>query len=104
MIIGYARVSTDDQRLDAQIDALKDAGASRNYSNKISGTKRTRPELNRLLDQPRTGDVVLLAKYDRLSPSLSARRRVRACAFEKDCKKRLASEWSQAKAVSQHIQ
>lgn len=71
MIIGYARVSTDDQRLDAQIDALKNAGAERVFSDKISGTKRTRPELDHLLDQLRTGDVVLVAKYDRLARSLS---------------------------------
>ena len=71
MIIGYARVSTDDQRLDAQIDALKQSGAERVFSDKISGTKRSRPELDRLLDQLRDGDVVLVAKYDRLARSLS---------------------------------
>ena len=71
MIFGYARVSTDDQRLDAQIDALKNAGAERVFSDTISGAKRARPELDRLLDQLRTGDVVLVAKYDRLARSLS---------------------------------
>jgi len=71
MIIGYARVSTGDQRLDAQIDALKDAGAERIFSDTVSGTKRTRPELERLLGQLRAGDVVLVAKYDRLARSLS---------------------------------
>ncbi len=70
MNIGYARVSTDDQRLDTQTDILESAGAERIYADKISGTKRTRPELDRMLDQLRTGDVVLVAKYDRLARSL----------------------------------
>lgn len=70
MIIGYARVSTEDQHLDAQITALKEAGAERIFADKISGSKRSRPELNRLLDQLRPGDVVLVPKYDRLARSL----------------------------------
>ena len=70
MIIGYARVSTEDQNLDAQITALTEAGAERIFAEKISGTKRTRPELDRMLDQLRPGDVVLVAKYDRLARSL----------------------------------
>ncbi|MGB0843288.1 MAG: recombinase family protein [Alphaproteobacteria bacterium] len=70
MIIGYARVSTEDQHLDAQITALKEAGAERIFADKISGSKRSRPELDRLLDQLRNGDVVLVTKYDRLARSL----------------------------------
>ena len=70
MIIGYARVSTDDQNLDAQTDALTAAGAERIFSDKISGAKRDRPELGKLLDQLRPGDVVVVAKYDRLARSL----------------------------------
>ncbi|MEL6216990.1 MAG: recombinase family protein [Pseudomonadota bacterium] len=70
MIIGYARVSTDDQNLDAQTDALRAAGADRIFADKISGTARTRPELDRLLEQLRDGDVVVVAKYDRLARSL----------------------------------
>lgn len=70
MIIGYARVSTDDQKLDAQTDALTAAGAERIFAEKISGTKRQRPELGALLDQLRPGDVVVVAKYDRLARSL----------------------------------
>lgn len=70
MIIGYARVSTEDQNLDGQIDALKAAGAERIFADKITGTARSRPELDRLLDQLRQGDVITVTKYDRLARSL----------------------------------
>ena len=70
MILGYARVSTDDQSLDAQIDALTVAGAERIFSEKISGLKRQRTELDQLLGQLRAGDVVVVTKYDRLARSL----------------------------------
>lgn len=70
MLIGYARVSTEDQHLDAQLDALKEAGAVRIFADRISGAKRHRPELNRMLDQLRDGDVVMVSKYDRLARSL----------------------------------
>ena len=70
MIIGYARVSTDEQNLDAQTDALKAAGAERIFADKISGAKRNRPELGKLLDQLRPGDVLVVTKYDRLARSL----------------------------------
>jgi len=70
MILGYARVSTDDQKLDAQTDALEAAGAQRVFAERISGSKRQRPELDRLLDQIRDGDVVVVTKYDRLARSL----------------------------------
>ena len=70
MIIGYARVSTDDQNLDAQTDALTAAGAIKIFTDKISGSKRIRPELDRMLDQLRQGDVVTVTKYDRLARSL----------------------------------
>lgn len=70
MIFGYARVSTGDQSLDAQTDALTAAGAGRVLADRISGTARRRPELDRLLDQLREGDVVVVTKYDRLARSL----------------------------------
>jgi DNA invertase Pin-like site-specific DNA recombinase len=70
MIIGYARVSTEDQNLDGQLDALKAAGAERVFADKITGTARSRPELDRLLDQLRQGDVITVTKYDRLARSL----------------------------------
>ncbi|MCA8869071.1 MAG: recombinase family protein [Rhodobacteraceae bacterium] len=70
MIIGYARVSTADQTLSPQIDALTAAGATRIFQDRISGSRRDRPELDRMLDQLRPGDVVVVCKYDRLARSL----------------------------------
>ena len=70
MIFGYARVSTSDQSLDGQTDALTAAGAERIFADTMSGTKRERPELAQLLDQLRSGDVVTVTKYDRLARSL----------------------------------
>ena len=70
MILGYARVSTEDQHLDAQLAALEAAGAGRVFAEKISGSRPARPELERLIDQLRPGDVVVVTKYDRLSRSL----------------------------------
>ena len=70
MIIGYARISTTDQNLDAQLDALSAAGAERVFSDTISGSTRKRPELDRMLDQLRDGDVIVVTKYDRLPRSL----------------------------------
>ena len=58
-MIGYARVSTIDQNLDAQTDALTAAGAERMFSERISGAKAERPELDKMLDQLRAGDVVV---------------------------------------------
>ncbi|MCA0948490.1 recombinase family protein [Salipiger pacificus] len=70
MIFGYARVSTDDQNLDAQTDALRAAGAKHIFADKISGATRKRPQLDYLLEQLRPGDVIVVTKYDRLARSL----------------------------------
>lgn len=70
MKIGYARVSTRDQNLDAQLDALKKDGCKKIYQEKISGAKKDRPELQRLLDNMRSGDEVIVWKLDRLGRSL----------------------------------
>lgn len=67
MLIGYARVSTDDQHLDNQRIALRAAGCLRIYEEKISGAKRARPELTRLLDHIREGDVLVATRLDRLA-------------------------------------
>jgi len=70
MILGYARVSTKGQNLDGQHDALTAAGAERVFADTITGTARSRPDLDRLLKELRDGDVVVVTKYDRLARSL----------------------------------
>ena len=70
MLIGYARVSTNDQDSAAQVAALKAAGCERTYREKASGGRWDRPELHRLLDQMRKDDVLVVWKLDRLSRSL----------------------------------
>ena len=70
MLIGYARVSTDDQGAAAQVAALKAAGCERIFREKASGGRWDRPELHRLLDQLRKADVLVVWKLDRLSRSL----------------------------------
>lgn len=70
MRIGYARVSTQEQDTQAQIAALKDAGCERIFQEKASGGRWNRPELHRLLDHLRPGDVLVVWKLDRLSRSL----------------------------------
>ena len=69
MLIGYARVSTDDQDLALQRAALKEAGCRRLYEEKVSGARRDRPQLARLLDQVREEDVVVVYRLDRLARS-----------------------------------
>jgi DNA invertase Pin-like site-specific DNA recombinase len=70
MLIGYARVSTQDQDAAAQIAALESAGCERVFQEKASGGRWDRPELHRLLGQLRKGDVLVVWKLDRLSRSL----------------------------------
>jgi DNA invertase Pin-like site-specific DNA recombinase len=69
MKIGYARVSTGDQKLSLQLEALKKADCQRIYREKASGSYRDRPELSRMLDQLREGDVVTVWRLDRLARS-----------------------------------
>ena len=70
--LGYARVSTDPQSLDQQIDALLAAGVpeDRIYSDKMSGVKSDRPGLERLLDVAREGDTITVVALDRLGRSI----------------------------------
>ncbi len=72
MLIGYARVSTDDQTLDLQLDALKKAGCSedKTYKDKISSAKADRPGLKQAFDQLREGDTLVVWRLDRLGRSL----------------------------------
>jgi len=69
MRIGYARVSTLDQKLDLQMQALKKAGCIKIFREKVSGASRDRPELKRMLDQIRESDVIVVWKLDRLARS-----------------------------------
>lgn len=68
-VIGYARVSTTDQRLEVQLEALTAAGAERIYQEKASGADGARVELAAMLDYIREGDIVIATKLDRLARS-----------------------------------
>jgi DNA invertase Pin-like site-specific DNA recombinase len=70
MIIGYARVSTQDQNSDFQVDALEGAGCEQIFQEKITGKLRERPELSQCLRVLRTGDTLIVWKLDRLARSL----------------------------------
>ena len=70
MKIGYARVSTTDQKMERQPDSLTKEGCERIYQEKISGVKKDRPELNRMLDALREGDIILVCELTRLSRSV----------------------------------
>lgn len=71
MLIGYARVSTDDQDLRLQRGELQRAGCERLFEEKSSGARRDRPELQRMLDHLRADDVVVITRLDRLARSTS---------------------------------
>ena len=70
MIVGYARVSTEEQNLDLQMDALKEAGCEKVFQDKISGVKEERNGLTQVLDVLRPGDTLVVWKLDRLGRSL----------------------------------
>jgi len=65
-IFGYARVSTDAQNLDRQLDALKKYGVDIIYNEKMTGTKKDRPELAKMLDRITKGDTVVIESLSRL--------------------------------------
>ena len=68
-VFGYARVSTEQQNLDRQIDALKRYGVDTVYMEKMTGTKRERPELNNMLERITQGDTVVVESLSRLGRS-----------------------------------
>lgn len=70
MLVGYARVSTQDQSLDSQMDALTSAGCEKIYTDKASGLKDTRPGLQDLLSFIRPGDTLVVYRLDRLGRNL----------------------------------
>lgn len=70
MFIGYARVSTADQNLTLQVDALEQAGCEKIFVEKASGAMRDRPQLAAALEYARPGDVLVVWKLDRLARSL----------------------------------
>lgn len=67
--VGYARVSTREQNMDAQLDALTAAGCDKIFSEKASGTSARRPELDRALEYLREGDSLVITRLDRLGRS-----------------------------------
>lgn len=70
MIRAYARVSTADQNLDRQLDALKNYGIDILYCEKMSGTKKSRPELDRMLKEVEDGDTIVIESLSRLGRSV----------------------------------
>ena len=68
-IYGYARVSTSEQILDRQLDMLNKYGVDKIYSEKMTGTKRERPELQKMLDLLSDGDTVVIESLSRLGRS-----------------------------------
>lgn len=66
---GYLRVSTDQQVLDAQLDALQKAGVDEIFSEKMTGTVAKRPELEKLWGKLRSGDTIVITRLDRLGRS-----------------------------------
>ena len=70
-LIGYARVSTDDQATHSQVDTLKAAGCQDIHEEHASGASNSRPVLRRLLASVRRGDVLVVVRLDRLARSVS---------------------------------
>ena len=66
MLVGYARVSTEDQKLDLQLDALKSAGCEKLFSDHVSGASNLKPGLEEALAYLRPGDTLVVWKLDRL--------------------------------------
>jgi DNA invertase Pin-like site-specific DNA recombinase len=95
MIIGYARVSTDGQTLDAQQAALKAAGAERTFAEKVSGAQTDRKALAKAIDTLGAGDVLLVTRLDRLARSTRDLLNVLATVTDKGAGfKSLADTWA----------
>lgn len=70
MLIGYSRISTNDQSLDSQIDKLKQYGCEKIYTDIMSGSKSERPQLNEMIEYAREGDTIVVYRLDRLGRGL----------------------------------
>jgi DNA invertase Pin-like site-specific DNA recombinase len=71
MTVGYARISTGDQNVDLQVDALKQAGCRKIFEETASGANKNRPRLAEAIDFLKTGDTLVVWKLDRMARSLS---------------------------------
>ena len=95
MIVGYARVSTDGQTLDAQRATLKAAGAEKVFAEKVSGAKTNRAQLAKAIDALAAGDVLLVTRLDRLARSTRDLLNVLATISDKGAGfKSLADTWA----------
>lgn len=70
MLLGYARVSTEYQSLNRQLDQLREFGCENIFKEKISGTKNNRIQLEKMIDQLREGDTIIVTELSRLSRSI----------------------------------
>ena len=84
MKLGYARVSTEDQTLDGQCQRLSAAGCEKLFEEKISGVRRNRPQLEKLIEHIRKGDVLVVTRLDRLARSTSELLRIAERLTEKN--------------------
>ena len=95
MLIRYARVSTRGQNLNTQKEQLQEAGCTLLFEDVISGASRKRPQLNRMLDQLRESDTVIVTRLDRMARSTSDLLTVIEIFREKSCGFRsLAEPWA----------
>ena len=93
-VIGYARVSTLDQDLSAQLEQLKAAGAVKIFKEKISGAQTDRPELAKLMRALQPGDVLLVTRLDRLARSTRDLLNVLADVAKQAAFRSLADAWA----------
>ncbi|SYW14952.1 recombinase family protein [Oenococcus oeni] len=86
MKYGYARVSTADQKLENQIELLKEAGAEKIYQEKFTGTTTERPEFTKLLKQLNTDDTLIVTKLDRFARNTKEALEIIQDLFNRDIK------------------